>query len=110
MYTITLANGTKLDNLELNGNNFISKTKIEDSVFTDNLTTVVISDGTTEETHEDMVLVANRMIDDEDWFVLRDKTENEKKEEALQKILSDDASDITDLQLAVAQMYEMITK
>ena len=45
MYTITLADGTKIDNLELNGNNFISDTIINDEVFCNNLDTVIISDG-----------------------------------------------------------------
>ena len=41
MYTITLSDGTKLKNLELNGNNYISKTILEDSVFEGKLDTVV---------------------------------------------------------------------
>ena len=33
MYKITLADGTELENLELNGNNYIAEGVIEDSVF-----------------------------------------------------------------------------
>ena len=33
MYSIKLANGNTLSNLELNGNNFISATVLEDSIF-----------------------------------------------------------------------------
>ena len=40
MYTIKLYDGTVLDNLELNGNNFISDTIIPDTVFENNLKTV----------------------------------------------------------------------
>ena len=47
MYTITLADGTKLKNLELNGNNYIAEGVIEDSVFEGNLDTVKITDGET---------------------------------------------------------------
>ena len=36
MYKITLANGTVLDNLELNGNNYISSRIIENDVFENN--------------------------------------------------------------------------
>ena len=110
MYRVTLADGTVLDNLQLNGNNFISQTKIEDSVFEGNLSQVEIFDGETTETLTDQVLAANRMFGDECWFILRDKTDVERKEEALQAILNGDATDITNLQLAVVQLYEMISK
>lgn len=82
MYTITLHDGTKLENLELNGNNFIAEGVIEDSVFTDNLATVVITDGTTTDNYTDMALVINRVENGRSWFVLREKTEQEKMEEA----------------------------
>lgn len=82
MYTITLHDGTKLENLELNGNNFIAEGVIEDSVFTDNLATVVITDGTTTNNYMDMALVINRVENGRSWFVLREKTEQEKMEEA----------------------------
>lgn len=82
MYTITLHDGMKLENLELNGNNFIAKGVIEDSVFTDNLATVVITDGTTTDNYTDMALVINRVENGRSWFVLREKTEQEKMEEA----------------------------
>lgn len=82
MYTITLHDGTKLENLELNGNNFIAEGVIEDSVFTDNLATVVITDGTTTDSYTDMALVINRVENGRSWFVLREKTEQEKMEEA----------------------------
>lgn len=81
MYTITLADGTKLKNLELNGNNYISETVIEDSVFDNNLSTVKISDGTTTETFTDMRLMSNRVEGGKSWFVLGEKTEQQKKEE-----------------------------
>lgn len=82
MYTITLHDGTKLENLELNGNNFIAEGVVEDSVFTDNLATVVITDGTTTNNYTDMALVINRVENGRSWFVLREKTEQEKTEEA----------------------------
>lgn len=81
MYTITLADNTKLENLVLNGNNYISETVIEDSVFDNNLSTVKISDGTTTETFTDMRLMSNRVEGGKSWFVLGKKTEQQKKEE-----------------------------
>lgn len=82
MYTITLQDGTKLENLELNGNNYIADGIISDAVFADNLKTVTISDGETTDTYTDMKLVANRVWDGKSWFVLAEKTVQEKKEEA----------------------------
>lgn len=89
MYTITLADGRKLENLELNGNNYIAEGVIEDSVFADNLSTVTISDGETTETFEDMVLLSNRVDGGRSWFVLGEKTEQQKKEEALNRRIAE---------------------
>lgn len=82
MYIITLNNGTKLENLELNGNNYIAEGVIEDSVFQDNLASVTITDGKTTETYTDMVLISNRVDGGRSWFILGVKSEKEKQEEA----------------------------
>lgn len=82
MYTITLNNGTKLENLELNGNNYIAEGVIEDSVFQDNLASVTITDGKTTETYTDMVLISNRVDGGRSWFILGVKSEKEKQEKA----------------------------
>ena len=101
MYTITLANGTQLNNLELNGNNYIAPAIIDDSVFAGNLGTVTIFDGTTAETYADMALVQNTSYGDgKSWFILAEKPEQEKEKEAL-------AAEITGLQLALVEVYEM---
>ena len=86
MYKVTLTDGTVLDNLELNGNNYISNTAIEDSVFEGNLETVTIADkeGNIEE-QKDMKLVANRVIDGKSWFILAEKTPKEKEREKIEK-------------------------
>lgn len=89
MYRITLNDGTVLDNLELNGNNYISEQVIEDSVFTDNLDTVTISDGETSETFTDMRLMSNRVDGGKSWFVLAEKTAQQKKEEAMVRELTE---------------------
>jgi hypothetical protein len=85
MYTITLADGTELKNLELNGNNYISETIIDNSVFNDNLSTVNIFDGETDTTYTNMVLVQNTTYDGiTSWFILRERTEQEKNDELIQ--------------------------
>ena len=108
MYKITLHDGTVLDNLELNGNNFISEKVIDDAVFTNNLDTVTITDGETTETFTDMKLMSNRVDGGKSWFVLGEKTKQEKAMERLVAALSVNAESITDVQLALAELYEMI--
>lgn len=48
-YRITLADGTILDNLTMNGNNFISEEAIDASIFDGTCSPVIINDGTNEE-------------------------------------------------------------
>lgn len=111
MYTVILADGTTFENLELNGNNYISKTPVDSAAFTeDALKTVTIKGGENgDQVLTNAKLIQNKQYDNEYWFILAEKTRQELAEEALQKTLMGDASDITDLQLAVAQLYELIT-
>jgi hypothetical protein len=84
MHKITLQDGTVLDSLELNGNNYIAKGLIGDVVFADNLATVEIHDGEQSQVFEDMKLVANQIHDGKSWFILAEKTLQEKEKEALE--------------------------
>lgn len=78
IYKIILGDGTEISNLKLNGNNFISTEKIEESVFADNCSPVTISDGTTETVYPNMELVQIvEQVPGEYWFVLRDISEEE---------------------------------
>lgn len=91
MYTVTLSDGTKLENLKLNGNNYISEMLIEDVVFEDNLSQVTITnldDGTTEE-HTDMKLIQNKVYGTESWFILAEKTQEELEKEEFRQLLAD---------------------
>lgn len=72
VYTITLENGTKIENLRLNGNNFISQEQIDPEIFDGNLGKVVINYGENNEVHENMGLVQVTQMGEEYWFVLRD--------------------------------------
>ena len=75
---ITLQDGTVLANLKLNGNNFISDTIIETSIFQDNLGNVQIEDedGNITE-HRFMKLVQNIEVDGKSWFILAEQSEND---------------------------------
>lgn len=111
MYTITLADGTKLTNLGKNGTNYVSQTKVDESIFEQNLSTMTIS-GTEEETGEVTETVYSDMvfIQQMEWFdgtfylAFREKTESEKM---LEKI-AENRDTATDMQLALTEMYEMI--
>lgn len=85
-YTITLADGTVLDNLKLNGNNFISSKIVDPSIFKGNCSPVTISDETHEEIHDNMELVQVKNVNGDYWIVLRDIS---KTELGLLKIKSD---------------------
>ena len=108
MYTIPLADGTKLKHLELNGNNYISEAAIEDSVFEGNIDTVKISDGSTTETFTDIRLMSNIVRDGRSWFVLGEKSAQQKAMEQMEKLYTTTADSITDVQMALAEVYEMI--
>ena len=79
-YKITLADGTELSNLTMNGNNFISEATIDPGIFQSNCSPVVISDGEHDETHENMELVQVTEVNGQSWFVLRDMTPKEPEQ------------------------------
>ena len=91
MYKITLNDGTTLENLELNGNNFIAAAVVDDAVFKDNMATVTITnleDGTTEQI-EDGVLLSNIVRDGCSWLVLGQKSAEQKSMEARDKEIAE---------------------
>ena len=77
IYKITLSDETVLDNLRLNGNNFISSSEINESVFDGNCSIVTINYGQKDEVHMNTVLVQITKVDDKYWFVLREVPETE---------------------------------
>ena len=79
-YKITLANGSELSDLKLNGNNFISESEITEDMFADNLSPVTINDGDTDDVHDNMALVQISKIGGKNAFILRDLTAAELKE------------------------------
>lgn len=77
IYKITLADGTVIDNLKLNGNNFISPVEIDETIFDENCSNVTINDGEKEDIHMNMELVQITKMGAEYWFVLRDVSDQE---------------------------------
>lgn len=92
-YSVTLSDGTKLDNLALNGNNFVSSAKLTEADFKNRLSKVTITDddGQTKD-YTDMVLVQVTQVGDETWFILGEKAQD----------------DLSKLQDAVAALTDMI--
>ncbi len=76
-YTITLADGTVLDDLKLNGNNFISNTAINADIFDENCYTVIISDGVNSETYNMELVQITEQEPGKYWFVLRELSASE---------------------------------
>lgn len=78
VYTITLADGTQIKDLLLNGNNFVSKTEIKEELFEDNMSEVTISDdaGYTEH-HTDMELIQIMQYGSDWYFIIRDIPEED---------------------------------
>lgn len=109
MYTIKLADGTQLKNLTLNGNNYIASKVLDDSVFEGNLGKVTISDGETTQTHNDMFLIQNKEYNGKSWFILGEKSAQEKALEGLQSVITSNETSITDVQVALAEVYEMLS-
>lgn len=83
-YKITLADGTVLSNLKLNGNNFVSDAEVTEDQFIDNLDPVVINDGETDDVHEHMGLVQIVKYGEQYYFVLRDRTPDELRQIKMQ--------------------------
>jgi hypothetical protein len=74
-HSIKLADGTFLENLGLNGNNYISAAKVDESTFKDNCSPVIFGDGSGEfDLHENMELIHILEVDGEWWIALRDIT------------------------------------
>ena len=77
-FTVTLADGTQLAGLELNGNNFISAAEVTEATFRGKLGRVTITgDAEADEAgligeHTNMELVQVQQYGEEYWFILRD--------------------------------------
>ena len=84
MYKITLADGTILDNLFINGNNFISDSRIDGAVFDGNLGRVHITGPGVDETFENLELAGIREDGGKCWIVLRQLSDSEIRERSTQ--------------------------
>ena len=104
MVKLILADGTELKGFKQNGNNYVSQTEVDVSVFEDNLSTLTIVDGDTQMVMHNAELIQQVQYADGWYLCFREKT----KEEELDASISANASSVTDVQVALAEVYEMI--
>ena len=105
MYTITLADGKKLTGLDMNGTNYVSKTKVDEGIFRNNLASVVISDGKTERAYENLVFIQQMEWADGTYYLaFREKT----RMELLIEEITENGTVMTDVQEALVELAGMI--
>lgn len=84
MWTITLSDGTKITDLEVNGTNFVSKTKINESIFKGNLDTVTISNGESEVEYTDLIFIQQMEWEDGTFYIaFTEKTASDFNDELM---------------------------
>lgn len=83
MYKITLPNEQVLENLKLNGNNFVSETQIDESLFTDLVSEVKVEGSEQDEqsyTMHNVYLVQQVKYDDGYYFILAERHISEQEQ------------------------------
>ena len=86
-YSITLEDGRKINDLKVNGTNFISQTKIDESIFIGNLETMTVSNKEITETYHNIELVQQVQYSDGWYLAFRELSPQELKEIEIDKNL-----------------------
>lgn len=104
VWKITLADGTTIENLALNGNNFVSAKKITEDMFEGKLSEVTIEgqlDGQEfNQTYTNMELVQIAKYGNKYYFILREKSQKEIEQEQIKSNI-DYLAMMTDVDLEV---------
>ena len=101
MYKLILADGTELTGFTKNGDNYIRKEKVDESVFKDNLSTLEITDGEETITMHNAELIQQVEDADGSHICFRELSAQELQNKVTE-------SNVTDIQVALAELYEMI--
>lgn len=97
-FKITMGNGRVLEGLRLNGNNYISEEELTEQVFSDEaLRRIVIFDGEISEIKEDMTLIQLKQYGGEWWFILSERSPEEKERADLMAEIEAQAQAIEEL-------------
>lgn len=83
MWKMILADGTELTGFTKNGDNYVSKTKVDESVFDGNLSTLTLTDGETEVTMHNAVLIQQVKYADGWYLCFRELSQQEIQYAAL---------------------------
>lgn len=91
MFTLTLADGQQIKNLFKNGTNYISKKKIDESIFENNLKTLTITDDSGNENElvmHDAYLIQQVTYDKGEnwWMCFAEKTKEELQAEQIDSL------------------------
>ena len=89
IYTITLSDGTVLSDLALNGNNFVSETKVIEAMFAGKLDTVTITDGETTEVLHNVELIQIAHYADGWYFIMREIPEEQRRQMDIDELTID---------------------
>ena len=107
MYTRTVSDGRRLENLTVNGTNFVSKTKVDEGIFRNNLASVVIYDGKTERTYENLVFVQQMEWADGTYYLaFREKT----RMELLTEEITENSTGMADVQEALVELAGLVAE
>lgn len=89
MYKLQLVDGTIIDNLTMNGNNYIPEIPLDINVFTGNVEKIIITDenGNVEEINNCRIIFSE--VSGKQSFVITSKTKTEVENEELKKRLAD---------------------
>lgn len=108
-YTITLADGKKIEGLILNGNNFASKEHIDETLLENNMSPMTISDGTTIISYEHGKLVHQQEGSGE-WLLLfaEDAAEPEPQHSLDERVaaLERGSEDMSSAMNTILEVYE----
>lgn len=87
MCRLKLSDGTLLDHLTLNGNNFVTEEELTKDNFNGKLSFVeyMDDDGNTTMLYDMKLIKCQKWKDGKTWFVLMEKTEEQKEKERLEK-------------------------
>lgn len=105
-YTIMLTDGRQLTELGLNGTNFVSAEPVDEGIFVDNLDTVTISDGGTEQVYHNLAFVQQQQWPDGYYLAFRQKSPQELELEAMRKAIAESAGARDAVWSAMAEAYK----
>ncbi len=105
MYTLTLSDGTTLNNLEANGDVLYTSETVTADTFTGKLETVTISNGNDTRILNDCILLdIGEAENNKTYFVIVEKSADAKMSERMAELETVN----TELELALTEVYELI--